>query len=215
MKRVVEAIVAVAGFLLVAACGAEPRANETGPQGAGVSTNAMAAPQTEGAQARRGGGAINANDMANGGQSPNTNPSRDEIVADEVRQAVSTPAREPRNVRELRAFCATRRNVPSQGEGGGDFLPFNVPHTWRCKDARVLVCAMGASGRACMHEMEVDAERMAAFREWCAERPNGNIPYSLSTGLHSTWECRGTRPVMVDRGSVDRDGYIRGAWRPL
>ena len=133
----------------------------------------------------------------------------------EVEKAAAVVVREPKNLRELRAFCAARRNVPSQGEGGGDFLPFDTPHTWRCKDGRVLVCEMGASGRGCMEEGEVDAERMAAFREWCVERPNENIPYSLSTGLHSTWECRGTRPVMVARGSVDRDGYVRGAWERL
>lgn len=137
-------------------------------------------------------------------------------MSNEVSEA-DTGRREHPRVARLRAHCARRRNDPGVLEPDPDELPENLQgHTWRCKNGSVLVCSLGASGRDCMADDVVDAERMAAFREFCREWPGAEtIPGSLTTGLQSSWTCRGTRPVQTSAGSVDRDGYLRGAWRPL
>ena len=119
-----------------------------------------------------------------------------------------------------KAYCAKHRNFQGVGEIGPDQVPSEVlaagGNTWRCMDGRVLVCNMGADGSACARNEKVDARRMAAFRQFCAQSPDNNfIPMSLITGLASTWRCDGTRPVKMSTQPTDRFGYFRTTWHPL
>jgi hypothetical protein len=117
--------------------------------------------------------------------------------------------------RDVRAFCTVNRNNAGPGESvRPEDLP-NLPgHTWRCQNGLVLICYMGASGRACLRTGPVDARRMREFVRFCRERPGWIIPGALISGLASSWNCRGTRPVMESSVPVDRQGYMLEAWRP-
>jgi hypothetical protein len=117
--------------------------------------------------------------------------------------------------RNLRAFCAAQKNDPGPGEGGQGEVPGLPFDTWRCDNGRVLVCYLGASGRACLRTSAMDADRLREFRRFCREYPGQFIPYALSTGLASAWTCRGTMPTMISTAATDRKNYFRTAWKPL
>jgi hypothetical protein len=123
------------------------------------------------------------------------------------------PTRATTQGRDLRSICARRRNTPSAGENAE--VPGKPGHTWRCSDGIVLICNMGATGRACLRSSPVDAARMQAFEEYCRDNPGDDLPGFITSGLHSSWTCRGIRPQQTSAGSVDRDGYDRTAWRPM
>jgi hypothetical protein len=122
---------------------------------------------------------------------------------------------EPRN---LRAYCAVHKNYAGPGENGTkdrEVLAAGA-NTWRCMDAKVMVCNWGASGAACERTSKYDADRRRAFTQFCQENPDSNyIAEAVSRGLASTWRCDGTRPVQMSKTPVDQLGYYRSAWHAL
>lgn len=195
---------------LLCSCGGAPSASETN---AGAEVNA----ETWGNSATQVASTANvvSAQVPADGQRIGDVAASNSIAANERGQTRTKPREHPRIAR-LREHCARNRNDPGALEPDQDELPPNLQgHSWRCRNGIVLICNLGASGRRCMSEMGVDAERMAAFREFCRGYPGEDIPGAITTGLHSSWTCRGTQPEQTSAGSVDQDGYQRGAWRPL
>jgi hypothetical protein len=121
-------------------------------------------------------------------------------------------------VPDLREFCASNPNDPGPGEDGTDDPEVIAAsaNTWRCMDGKVLICQLGASGRACLQTKRPTKKVMARLRSFCRSNPNFDfIPLYLTSSLASEWRCKGKKPSIVSRIPVDRLGYFAESWYPL
>ena len=119
---------------------------------------------------------------------------------------------------DLRTFCQSNPNDPGPGEDATDDPEVLAAgaNTWRCMAGEVLVCDLGASGRACLQTSQPTAQARAELSEFCRTNlSNDYIPNYLTQGLADEWRCEGSNAVAVNRASVDTMGYFVEAWRPL
>jgi hypothetical protein len=112
---------------------------------------------------------------------------------------------------EIEAYCQKMGDTEATGEG--DLISGIENTVWRCMNKDVLVCLLGASGRACM-AMDNSGVPTESVRDFCRQYPNRNVPNSAN-GTAFDWTCRGTNPVITGRTPVDERGYFKDAWRKI
>ena len=68
--------------------------------------------------------------------------------------------------------------------------------TWRCMDANVYGCFVGASGRGC-RIAATDERQLAAIKQFCEQNPNNDFVPNAVNYSDSDWRCDGTTPVKL------------------
>jgi hypothetical protein len=125
-------------------------------------------------------------------------------------------------------FCRVVVNADNDGEAGmrdprylGNNPPMelqSIDHgnfVWRCMDGKVLVCAMGASGRGCIR-WSTSTNPTPNLRNFCAKNSNGFVPNAANDTPYA-WVCRGGLPVrdLSMPMKFDRRGYYAESWREV
>ena len=119
---------------------------------------------------------------------------------------------------DIKTYCAAMTDADGPGEDGTNDAEIvaSGANTWRCMDGEVLVCDLGASGRACMQTSQPSEQVLAEMNDFCRKNANSDyIAGYLIGGLADEWRCDGTKPVVVGNIPVDRLGYFLEAWRAL
>jgi hypothetical protein len=132
------------------------------------------------------------------------------------------------------AYCARagtddRLGVPTTSESAGVLAPYtrdlgwpasaSMTPTgifWRCMDARVYVCVVGAN-LPCASKAG-RAKRNRGAQSYCREHPDATDVPAYATG-HETlyaWRCAAGRAVRSTAvAPIDRRGYRTDIWHPL
>lgn len=83
--------------------------------------------------------------------------------------------------------------------------------TWRCMDANVYGCFVGASGRGC-RIAATDERQLAAIKQFCEQNPNNDFVPNAVNYSDSDWRCDGTTPVKTSTYPTDKRGYMKDNW---
>jgi hypothetical protein len=127
-------------------------------------------------------------------------------------------------------YCGGVRNADS-GEGGirdsryvGSATPGSITKAmkdekvwWRCMDAKVYACALGASGRGCQ-KWTTRKTASPSIMQFCANHLNSRIVPNSDNDTIFSWKCKAATPVL-DQSSppprLDKRGYMRDSWQQV
>jgi len=114
---------------------------------------------------------------------------------------------------EIEAYCQKKGDSEARGEDS--LYPGIENTTWRCQQQHVLVCYLGASGRACL-KMDTSKTPDERIRTFCRERPNADVvPMAAIGNSASMWKCMRTQPVVTETAALDGQNYSIEAWRKI
>ena len=162
---------------------------------------------------------------ANGVASPGAESATVEPTSILTRAAPTTatqPASQPKSLWTLCRKTGTSSDVLS-----GDLpYPFvnNANYEYRCYQGKVLECATGATGGACM-KLYSGTDQPAGLAAFCAQNPDQYPPNALQAvqgdGPNAyLWRCSGTTPLMYvnpdyDAADFDEVGFVKSAWQDV
>lgn len=107
-----------------------------------------------------------------------------------------------------------------RASGGAPSAPleaFTRGTSWRCMDAKVYACTVGAN-LPCGEKAIVSRDPSAAVKEFCTGNAGASVIPAAVTGRATVfaWRCDGSQPV-IDRQlfEADKQGFIATFWYEL
>jgi hypothetical protein len=127
-------------------------------------------------------------------------------------------------------YCSGVRNADSS-EGGirdsryaGPATPGSITKAmkdekvwWRCMDAKVYACALGASGRGCQ-KWTTRKTASPSIRQFCEAHPNSGVVPNSDNDTIFSWKCKAATPVLDQKSPpprLDKRGYMRDSWQQI
>jgi hypothetical protein len=98
-----------------------------------------------------------------------------------------------------------------------DLEVFQRGSVWRCMDAKVYACNVGAN-IPCLAKADLSQEPTEPMADYCQENADSDFIPAVVTGRETIyeWRCDGTTPVVGDPYTeADSQGFLEFAWHEL